>query len=1161
MTERACVQTRFGRTSRLLLFILALSGPVFAQNESLLDVQRSRATGNATFVTSKDGGPISTQDEGGVASTLASPEQFLDRLGRLFGVTDRTRQLVASGVERDLFGQTHSKFKQVHNGVPVFSGQLRIHQDVAGRVLAANGQFQPIPEKLSVRPSLTADEAAARAAEEFETLKPGILRSELTIVDPGWYGDPPIGARLAYLVELEDPATSNAEAFFIDAQSGKTLDRWTLVERFRNRQIFDGRQTTDLPGFIVRGENGSSVPGVPDVDRAFHYYGDTYDYFWRAFGRDSMDGNGLAMVATVNSTAPGCPNAFWSSSRRQMAFCVGTVTDDITAHELTHGVTFFTAELVYQNQSGQLNESYSDVFGELVDLFNGNAAFALDDGGPAWPVHPVGPGLDQLNSLRTECSPNTEYYDGVRWLIGEDSFAFGGALRDMWDPTCHYDPDRAYSSFQTCGPGDNGGVHSGSGIPNHAFAMLVDGKEFNGFSVRGIGPIKAGAVWYRALTTYLNPTSDFEDAYHAMNQAAHDLVGKYPLDPRTGFPSFDIFSGDDAIQVDRALRAVEMNGPGRCGQTVPIVNSAPPPTCGGEVLLFSDDFESGAPGWTVNNSAPLTPYDWRLNNRPLPYGRPGTAWVCDDPELGDCIERNESGSHSLISPPIEIPRSNGHTLLRFTHHVNVETGWDGGVVGVRVNDGRWQTLPGSSFHYNSYNMKLRQRTSSNANPLGGNEAWSGIGGEWGTSVADLSGLVKSGDTLQVRFVFGKDGCSGRLGWFVDDVEVYSCPDCNFNGYGDDVDLKFRYTSGALSDIGAGSPQRIVVNSPPPSSEDVALKFEAVADLAGELGDESLFVSLNGDFIGEIFVNGASDCSSTPNTDEIILPRERFNLAALNGEIILDISATDAVNPQLCGGSSWVRVNLAYRTTSADQNANQIPDECEGCQSVTRPAAVMNSVPMNRYVPFTPNAGTRHLAYRIQRMGQPSSSANLDAIIGWIGPPIPSTESDGSTSYHARVQCAPYFSGDWNSPGPIYITGDFVSPQSTYSIDAIDLGCWSVVTTDGETATQRDLPAFHFSKPLSVHTAVPWGDIAGQPESGGPDGSVDMLDVSAVVERFKNQPGAVEVHRADLAPATPDGIVDFSDISEVLDAFRGKPYPFPVTAPDCAHRTPPLDKGG
>ena len=119
--------------------------------------------------------------------------------------------------------------------------------------------------------------------------------------------------------------------------------------------------------------------------------------------------------------------------------------------------------------------------------------------------------------------------------MGEDS-SFG-AIRDMWSPTCMGDPDRALSALYeatSCDPGfDSGGVHFGSGVPNHAFAMTTDGKTFNGVTVSGIGAIKAGAVWFRALTVYLTPASDFNEAYILFNQAATDLVGTTPNDPRT----------------------------------------------------------------------------------------------------------------------------------------------------------------------------------------------------------------------------------------------------------------------------------------------------------------------------------------------------------------------------------------------------------------------------------------------------------------------------------------------------------------------------------------------------------------------------------------------------------------------------------------------------
>ena len=108
------------------------------------------------------------------------------------------------------------------------------------------------------------------------------------------------------------------------------------------------------------------------------------------------------------------------------------------------------------------------MFGELIDLYNGGAEFAGPPTATTFSNHATGPGVDTPNNLRTDsCSlPGDSYPDGVRWLMGEDATIFGGAIRDMWDPTCFGDPDFANSPLETCDPLDSGGVHSGSGIPN-----------------------------------------------------------------------------------------------------------------------------------------------------------------------------------------------------------------------------------------------------------------------------------------------------------------------------------------------------------------------------------------------------------------------------------------------------------------------------------------------------------------------------------------------------------------------------------------------------------------------------------------------------------------------------------------------------------------------
>ncbi len=916
MTDNACsgksnnqrgttrkLEGNSGVTTLIAVFCSALATLQVKGADDGLTVRTSRHTGLASFVTAIDGGVIPVP----IAVGKAKPEplDFLRARGHLFGITDPATQLAIEKTHVDALGHTHTTYRQVHKGVPVFAGVVKVHQNADGEVIVANGDFFPIPDKLSTKPNIDRQMAERIAIAQFAGTDPTVERQALVIVDPGWYGDPPQGARLAYYLHLT--GTDVAEAFFVDAHSGRVLDQWSLVQTDRDRMVFDGVESDLLPGMWVRWE-GSPPTGDFEADAAYDWGGDTYDYYFRAFGRDSLDDAGMPLMVTVHSRAIGCPNAAWRGSAGQAIFCSGEVTDDIIGHEFTHGVVDFTANLIYQNQPGQLNESYADIFGELIDLFNGDAAFAGPPGGTPWPVHPTGPGSDTPNSPRADgclagvklvihdppgiagtylaapalfgpfltesgvagdvamadpllaCSPGlnnpgeingrialvdrgdcnftlkvknaqdagavaaivvdnqltgfpptlggddptitipsigirnadgelvksalgggavnvtlaaNSSAGGVRWLVGEDPFGTPGfAIRDMWNPPCLGDPDRANSEFQTCNPLDDGGVHSGNGVANHAFAMVTDGKSFNGYVVNGIGPIKAGAVWYRALTTYLTLASDFEDAYHALNQAAADLIGAVPNDPRTGLPSGDMFTAADAEQVDKALLAVEMNTEGACGATVSVLDSTPPELCEGRQVIFEDDFEGGPNGWTVHNTMPPTPYDW-VQVSDLPFSQPGTAWFGEDRHVGDCGPQDESGVHYLTSPTIVLPLHLFEPTLAFTHYVETEPGWDGGNLWIKVDGGPFELVPGSAFTYNAYNTTINSPPD-NTNPLAGQEGYSGIGGQWGTSLVDLSSFVSGGQTLQLRFALGKDGCTGYDGWYVDDFMVYSC---------------------------------------------------------------------------------------------------------------------------------------------------------------------------------------------------------------------------------------------------------------------------------------------------------------------------------------------------------------------------------------------------
>lgn len=720
----------------------------------------------------------------------------LGRTGRLdlcavhFNVADAAAELILVRDEVDALRHRHETYQQMHRGVPVFSGILKVHSDAAGRVVAGSGRYYPIPGDLSVQPQVPGDSANAVAQHHAGLPNAEVFRTSLVIVDPGWYGDPPAGPRLAWHIEIGDEPSAREFAFFVDATDGCVTDVWSLSCSAINRQIYTGIGENQLPGTLIRAE-GDPVSGLPSVDIAYDYAGDAYNYFLNAFGRDSYDNAGSAIHISTQAEFTGvfpCPNASWSYLFNRMTLCTGTETDDIIAHEFTHGVTHATADLIYQNQPGQLNESFSDIFGEMVDLFNSGSAFVGETGATPWEQHPTGPGLD-MNLARSSCTSSLAGFpDGTRWVQAEDSTAFNFGVRDMWDPVCFMHPNTANHALQTCSALDDGGVHSGSGVLNHAFAIACDGKSFNGYTVAGVGPIKAGAAFYRALTFYLTVGSDFQDAYLAINQAALDLVGTFPADPRTGLASQSMFTAADAASIDQALLAVELNTAGACGEVIPTLDSAPPPVCEQEIVIFADDFEGGAAGWTVENSAPPTPYDWQ-QVQDLPFDRPGTAWFCEDRLVGDCQTVDETSTHDLVSPSIVVPAAFKTLTLRFTHFVEVEPRFDGGQVHISVNGGEWQLVPTAAFWFNRYNTSLFTADIS-TNPLAGQITFSGVGGEWGVSLIDLGTLVDGGDSVRFRFRFAKDSCNGYTGWYIDDFVLFDCAssgDCNGNGIFDEAD--------------------------------------------------------------------------------------------------------------------------------------------------------------------------------------------------------------------------------------------------------------------------------------------------------------------------------------------------------------------------------------
>ncbi len=268
------------------------------------------------------------------------------------------------------------------------------------------------------------------------------------------------------------------------------------------RTVYDVQNGSqgDLPGILVRSE-GDPTAGDPAINQAYDGAGATFDFYQSVFNRNSVDDQGLELVSSVHFETD-YDNAFWDGAQMvygdgdgQM-FKRGGFTEclDVMAHELTHGVTQFTAGLRYRAQSGALNESFSDVFGSLVKQRS------------------LGQTADQAD-----------------WLIGEGIMGPrlpGAALRSLKAPgtAFQFDNQPAHMDQYVQLPDDgdpqhdHGGVHINSGIPNHAFFLAATALGGNAWE-------KAGSIWYTTLTTRLKEDSDFQAAADATVEVSGELYG------------------------------------------------------------------------------------------------------------------------------------------------------------------------------------------------------------------------------------------------------------------------------------------------------------------------------------------------------------------------------------------------------------------------------------------------------------------------------------------------------------------------------------------------------------------------------------------------------------------------------------------------------------
>ena len=454
-------------------------------------------------------------------------KQFLKENKELYQL-DTDKDLTLLDVQTDELGATHYNFVQSVQGIPVDGAKFKVHTDKNGIVTAVNGDVFPEASsyfKGALKAQLSKADALDKAWKSINLTKKDTLTN--AEVDPTGKKVEDTAEKaelvvykkandfyLAYKTNLQfiQPYGANW-VVYVDAVNGNILNSYNAVADgattgsgygvlgdyktfntyFSNNTYYLYDVTKPMTGVIETrtAQNRTLLPGNYSVDPdnkfnavsqgadvdANYYAGKVYDYYKNTFNRNSFDNNGATIRSSVHYSR-NYNNAFWNG--QQMVYGDGDGVQfrplsgalDVVAHELTHAVTERTAGLEYQYQSGALNESISDTFGVFLDKGD--------------------------------------------YLMGEDVYTpqkSGDALRSMSNPTLYGQPDNMSNYVNTTS--DNGGVHTNSGIPNKAAYLTIN----------SLGTAVAEKIYYRALTVYLVPQSDFSDARAALLAAAADLYG------------------------------------------------------------------------------------------------------------------------------------------------------------------------------------------------------------------------------------------------------------------------------------------------------------------------------------------------------------------------------------------------------------------------------------------------------------------------------------------------------------------------------------------------------------------------------------------------------------------------------------------------------------
>ncbi len=658
------------------------------------------------------------------AAPVEAARHYLSVCGSLFGVRDPSAGLEVRRQRDGGRGRSVVRFQQMERGIPVIAGELLVNLNARQDVLSVSGEVAPRFDG-SITPAVAREEAADTAREivtkqyQLPSDAVSVTAMSLEIYAPGLMGLDAGPPRLVWRIEVGSRSLDDIrELVLIDAQRGSVALHFNQVETLRDRRTYTANNGSALPGTLVCAEaDDLCSAGDATAQGAHRYARDTYDFYLAHHSRDGIDGAGGTLVSTVHYRPAGAPNTPWANAGwtgTQMLYgdAYGfAMADDVVAHELTHGVTQHESGLFYFYQSGAINESFSDIWGEFVDQSNGA-------------------GNDTAS---------------VKWLMGEDIVGLG-AIRSMSNPLAYGQPDKMTSASYSGTADDNGGVHRNSGINNKAAFLMTDGGSFNGQTITGLGLAKVATIYYEVNANLLTSGADYSDLYNALYQGCLNLVGTAGI------------TLADCAEVRKATVAVEMNLQPLTGTNIEA------PTCPvGQAPrnIFFDDLERGSGNFTFGSEVGSA--RWQLDAPGDPYAHSGLheLYANDTPPAVTDTTASMTNSYTLPA----------NAYLRFDHAFFFEqefSSWDGGVVEYSIDGGASWVDAGALFDAVGYNGTLNLST----NPLSGRAAF--VRSSHGYIASRLSLASLAGQRVRFRWRVGLDSSVDAGGWWLDDIRIYTC---------------------------------------------------------------------------------------------------------------------------------------------------------------------------------------------------------------------------------------------------------------------------------------------------------------------------------------------------------------------------------------------------